>query len=282
MKSSTLYHKNCFDVFPSIPGGSIDLLLVDLPYGTTNNPWDSILPLPSLWTHYKRIVKENGAMVFTAAPPFDKVLACSNLEDFKYEWIWHKNKATGFLNANLQPLRAHENVLVFYRKQPTYNPQITSGHVPMNSVYATNPKPFEQRNYNEATQLANTDERTTRQPRSVIDIKVHDNISKKFHPTQKPVALMEYFIRTYTNEGDVVMDHVMGSGSTCVAAKALNRYYIGVEKEDKYFNYANNWINETVPGSSLWKTGNDLVDNKVNVKIATASRGTLDTLFERS
>lgn len=276
---SKLYHANCFDIFPQIADGSVDLLLVDLPYGTTNNPWDSVLPLDKLWEQYNRIVKVDGAMIFTAAPPFDKVLAISNLDHFKYEWIWHKNKATGFLNANRQPLRAHETVLVFYRQQPTYNPQVTSGHVSMNPVYANGPeKPFEQRNYNQADQLANTDGRTTRQPRSVIDFKVHDNINpNKIHPTQKPLALMEYFIRTYSNEGDVVMDNTMGAGTTCVAAKGLSRNYIGIELEEKYYKHACAWIDAVEEGSLNYKNANDLVNVDINVP---EKRSTLTSLFE--
>ena len=259
--TDTIFNADCFDILPTIPTGSVDMLLVDLPYGATRNPWDSILPLDQLWLHYNRIVKEDGAMVFTSAAPFDKLLATSNLECFRYEWIWHKNKASGHLNAKKMPLRAHETILVFYRKAPTYNPQITIGHKPMNNVYGKQVIKGEPRNYNHAHQVANTTRRTTRLPRDVLNIRVHDNIkSDKIHPTQKPLALMEYFIRTYTNEGDTVLDNTMGVGTTCVAAKSLNRRFIGIEKDAHYYQHASDWLNSTISGSALSKTTNDLLN----------------------
>lgn len=249
MVKDVLLYGDCLKVMSSLPGGCVDMLLVDLPYGTTKNPWDSIIPLNELWEHYNRIVKVNGAMVFTAAQPFDKILAASNIDNFRYEWIWHKNRATGHLNSKKMPLRAHENVLVFYRKQPTYNPQVTTGHAPMNIVRAKSIEQKEQRNYNHADQVENTDKRTHRLPRSVLDIRVHDNIKKdKFHPTQKPIELMAYMIKTYTNEGDIVLDNTMGSGTTCAAAKMLNRHYIGIEFEKKYYDFATARVENAASG----------------------------------
>jgi len=236
---SKLILGDCLEEMKNLPDNCIDMVLADLPYGTTQNLWDSIIPLDLLWEQYNRIVKINGAMVFTAAPPFDKILAVSNIKNFKYEWIWHKNKATGHLNSKKMPLRAHENVLVFYRKQPTYNPQITSGNKPANIVYEKIHEHSEQRNYNHADRHNYSKGKTTRQPRSVLNIKILDNIKKeKFHPTQKPIELMAYMIKTYTNENDIVLDNTMGSGTTCAAAKALGRRYIGIELKEEYYNFA--------------------------------------------
>lgn len=240
----------CIEEMSKLPDGCVDMVLVDLPYGTTVNKWDSVIPLDKLWEQYLRVTKPNGAMVFTAAQPFDKILGASNIADYRYEWIWHKNKATGHLNAKKMPLRAHENVLVFYRSQPTYNAQVTTGHAPMNTVRDKELLVGEVRNYNHANQMANDDRRTTRQPRSVLNIRAHDNIkADKFHPTQKPIELMAYMIKTYTNEGDLVLDNTMGSGTTCAAAKALGRRYIGIEIDQDYFEFAQNRVENTEVGS---------------------------------
>lgn len=244
-----LIHGECIEEMSKLDNHCVDMVCCDLPYGTTKNPWDIIIPFEPLWEQYNRIVKPNGALVFTTASPFDKMLAMSNFKNFRYEWIWHKNRATGHLNATKMPLRAHETVLVFYRKQPIYNPQFTTGHAPMNLVHEKDLPNLEQRNYNHANQKANYDRRTTRQPRSVLNVRVHDNIrSDKIHSTQKPIELMAYFIKTYTNEGDVVLDNVMGSGTTCAAARALRRKYIGIEKEEHYYNFAVDRVNNIKEG----------------------------------
>ena len=212
----------------SIPNKSIDAIICDLPYGTTSNKWDSIIPLDLLWNQYKRICK--GAIVLTAQTPFDKVLGTSNLKMLKYEWIWVKENGTGFLNAKKAPLKNHENVLVFYEKQPTYNPQMRIGF-----------KPYTQKagrassNYRPQIGHIVTENNGDRYPLSVIEFKRDKD---KIHPTQKPVALMEYLIKTYTNEGETVLDNCMGSGTTGVACKNLNRKFIGIEQDANYFEIA--------------------------------------------
>lgn len=235
--NQTLWLGNCLNMMQFIPDASVDLVLCDLPYGTTRNKWDSVLPLEQLWLHYKRICK--GAIVLTAQTPFDKVLGMSNLDMLRYEWIWEKTNATGHLNANKAPLKAHENVLVFYDGLPTYNPIKTTGH-PRKT--ATKRKDITS-NYG----LQSFDEvvydSTERYPRSVL-VFPSDKQKEKLHPTQKPVALMEYFIKTYTNEGDTVLDNCMGSGTTGVACVNTNRNFIGIELSDHYFKIAEHRIAE--------------------------------------
>jgi site-specific DNA-methyltransferase (adenine-specific) len=241
-----LYRGECIEIMSTLPDGCVDMVFADLPYGTTQNSWDSLIPFDKLWEAYTRVVKEDGAIVLTAQPPFDKVLACSNLKDFRYEWIWEKNKATGHLNAKKMPMKAHENVLVFYRKLPTYNPQKTVGHKPMNAVLPRDhiPEPDKKRNYNHVDKrLGNVGGGTDRYPRDVLYFPVINNDDPlKFHPTQKPVSLIEYFIKTYSNPGDTILDNCMGSGSTCIACINTEREYIGIEFEEEYYNLAQQWI----------------------------------------
>jgi len=241
-----LFNGDCLEIIKTLSDKSIDMVFCDLPYGTTRNSWDSLIELDKLWNQYNRVVKDNGAVVLTAANPFDKVLAMSNLEYFKYDWIWEKNKGTGHLNAKKIPLKAHEYVLVFYRKMPTYNPQFTYGHKPMNAVKQKKniPKPDKLRNYGHVESLyGNPGGSTRRYPRSVIKIPVVNNDSSdKWHPTQKPVELAEYFIKTYSNEGDVILDNTMGSGSTGIACINTNRKFIGIEMNREYFDKSKKWI----------------------------------------
>lgn len=229
-----------------IDTNSIDMVFCDLPYGTTQNKWDAVIPFEDLWEAYNRIVKPNGAICLMGQAPFDKVLACSNLKDFRYEWIWEKNKATGHLNAKRMPMKCHENILIFYKKLPTYNPQKTEGHKPMNAVSPRSnlPEPKEKRNYNHVSErLGNPGGSTERYPRDVIQIPVVNNDNPdKIHPTEKPVALCAYFIKTYSNEGDLILDNCMGTGATGVAAILLNRRFIGIEKDKTYFDVAANRI----------------------------------------
>lgn len=216
---------DCFDILPQIPDNSVDLLFVDLPYGTTQANWDSVLPLDQLWEQYNRILKLNGAMLFTASQPFTTTLIFSNIDNYKYSWIWEKSKATNYLNAKKQPLRAYEEVVVFYRKQPVYNPQMTEGEA-----------------YNKGTALRLTDvygdqkavevkSDGLRYPRNVLYFKTAESEGKVIHPTQKPIALIEYMIKTYTNEGDVVLDNTAGSFSTAIAANNTGRHWICIEKD---------------------------------------------------
>ena len=230
-----IYNEDCLEGMRRIPDKSVDMILADLPYGTTRNKWDSIIPLDSLWEQYNRVIKDNGAIVLTAQTPFDKVLGVSNLKCLKYEWIWQKTEATGFLNAKKMPLKNHENVLVFYKKQPTYNPQFTVG-----KPYSYKKDGISSDNYGDSkgTDLIVND--GSRHPLTVQIFKK----DKGLHPTQKPVALFEYLIQTYTNENETVLDNVMGSGTTAIAAINTNRNYIGFEMDTNYFNLANQRIEQ--------------------------------------
>ena len=199
-----------------------------------------------MWLQLKRIVKSNGAIVIMAQTPFDKILGVSNIGMLRYEWIWFKNKGTGHLNAKKMPMKCHENILVFYDKLPTYNPQMTSGNNPMNMAIN---KPTSD-NYGKNKSTVNDAGTTKRYPRSVQQISVHNNdgsMGKKHHPTQKPAALMEYFIKTYTNENETVLDFAIGSGTTAVACINTHRNYIGIEKEQKYVDIANQRISQAQP-----------------------------------
>lgn len=218
-----LHQGDCLDVMPQIPDQSVDMILCDLPYGTTQNAWDSVIPFDELWAHYRRICR--GAIVLTAAQPFTTALITSNIADFKYCWVWKKSKPTGHLNAKKQPLRITEDVAVFYASQPTYNPQGTRPTDVM--VSRTN-----RGNYGKCSKT--TRQTVTGYPTTILDFATESG----GHPTQKPVALMEYLIRTYTNPGDVVMDNCMGSGTTGVAAMNTARGFIGIERDAKYFEIA--------------------------------------------
>lgn len=234
--SIQLMQGDCLELMKDIPDNSVDMVLCDLPYGTTQNKWDSVIDLQALWVEYARIGKENCAFVLTAQPPFDKALGCSNLAWLKYEWIWEKAKATGHLNAKKQPMKAHENILVFYGKQATYNPQKTVG-----KPYKGAGGGSKHDNYGDFDAVRDGSPDGSRYPRSVIQF-VHE--SKPVHPTQKPVALMEYLIRTYTNVGDTVLDNCMGSGTTGVACVNTGRNFIGMEMDVGYFETAKRRIEE--------------------------------------
>lgn len=223
---------DCLELMRDIPDGSVDMILCDLPYGTTQNKWDSVIPLQALWKEYVRIAA--GVIVLTAQTPFDKVLGASNICMLKYEWVWRKESGTGHLNANKAPLKDHENVLVFYQSQPTYNPQMRSGFKP----YVCKQGLTKSSNYGSQTGAVTKSE-GERYPLTVLEIK---RDREKLHPTQKPVSLMEYLIRTYTNEGDTVLDNCMGSGTTGVACIRTGRKFIGIEKDEKYFEIARNRI----------------------------------------
>jgi len=243
MADYSLMKGDCLELMKSLPGQSIDLILCDLPYGTTRNKWDSVLPLDLLWGEYRRICR--GAIVLTAQTPFDKVLGASNLGMLRYEWIWEKTEATGYLNAKRCPMKAHENVLVFYETLPTYNPQKTSGHV-RKKAKQVNAK--QSTNYGAHAEKPPYDS-TERYPRSVLTFST-DKRRLNLHPTQKPVALMEYMVRTYTNPGDTVLDNCMGSGTTGVACANTGRRFIGMEMDDKYFEIASKRIAEAYTGAS--------------------------------
>lgn len=241
MEINQTYFGDCLDIMKDIPDEYIDMILCDLPYGTTKCSWDSIIDLNNLWEQYKRIIKPNGAILLFAQTPFDKVLGASNLSMLRYEWIWEKTSASGHLNAKKMPMKAHENILVFYKHLPTYNPEKTQGHVRKISSAKNRAMCIERRNkkesyiYNkEYADKVNGYDSTERYPRSVIKFK-SDKQKLALHETQKPLALCEYLIKTYTNEGDVVLDNAAGSGTTGLAAKNLNRNFIMMENDPKFY-----------------------------------------------
>lgn len=223
---------DCLEVMKDIRDKSIDMILCDLPYGTTHCNWDTVIPFDRLWEQYCRIAKDNAAIVLFGAEPFASHLRLSNLQMYKYDWIWDKVKGTGFLNAKKQPMRNHEVICVFYKNQCTYNPQMTSGQ----RKVSYKRKGLQTDVYGQADKDYIYDS-ATRYPRS-IQVFSTDTQKCSLHPTQKPIALLEYLILTYTNEDDIVLDNCMGSGSTCVAAQNTNRKYIGIEKEESIFNNA--------------------------------------------
>lgn len=228
----SLLFGDCLERMKEIPDNSVDMVLTDPPYSTTKNKWDSIIPFEPMWEQLKRIIKPKGVIVLFAQTPFDKILGASNIDMLKYEWIWEKTTATGHLNAKKMPMKAHENILVFYDKLPTYNPQKTSGHKPANS-YTKHQD--DGSNYGKTKVGVSGGGQTDRYPRSVQVFKT-DKQKVSLHPTQKPVALLEYLINTYSNEGSTVLDFTFGSCSTGVAALNTKRKFIGVEMEEKYFD----------------------------------------------
>jgi site-specific DNA-methyltransferase (adenine-specific) len=220
-----LYEGDCFDYLPLLEDKSIDMILCDLPYGTTACKWDTPLPLEQLWIEYKRVIKDNGAIVLTASQPFTTTLIHSNINNFRYEWIWSKSNGGGFLNANRQPLKRHENILIFSKEQSVYNPLKTEG-IPYSCRRAA---------AGETTQDQTvagwvTENNGSRYPTTVLNFSNDIGL----HPTQKPVKLFEYLIKTYTNEHDLVLDNCAGSGTTGVACENLNRNSILMEQESEY------------------------------------------------
>lgn len=223
---------DCMQVMPLLEASSVDLVLCDLPYGTTQNKWDSVIPLPPLWTEYRRVC--TGAIVLTASQPFTSALVLSNPSAFRHDWVWEKNKASGHLNAKRRPMRSHEDILVFCEKAPLYSPQMSDGHEP--GHYAK--RAAQSSNYGAAasTEYGGS---TLRYPRTVLRFAVVNNDDpRKTHPTQKPVALMEYLILTYSNAGSVVLDNTMGSGTTGVACANTGRKFIGIEQDQHYYDTA--------------------------------------------
>ena len=244
MPKIELIQGDCLEKMHDIPDGSIDMILCDLPYGTTQNKWDSIIPFEPLWKAYKRIIKDNGAIVLTASQPFTSALISSNIANFKYDWCWKKPKGTGHLNAKKQPMRDKEEIAVFYRKQCIYNPQMTEGTPYKDKAGKDHSKNTSMTDSYGAYTNYREENTGFRYPKQVIEFGVVERGT--LHPTQKPVALFEYLIKTYTNEGDSVLDNCMGSGTTGVACVNLNRNFIGIEKDDKYFEIAEKRINENL------------------------------------
>ena len=233
MENIKLYKGDCLEVMDKLiaEGVKVDAIIADLPYGTTQNNWDSILPLDKLWVQYKRVLKPNGVIVLTGSEPFTSVLITSNLKDFKYNWIWKKSKATGFFDAKKRPLNDYATISVFYAKPPTYNPQMTVAE----KIYK---RGFVKRKksdcYGDEKDFVQRDS-GLRYPKRIIEIGNADTRGIE-HSTQKPVELMEYLIKTYTNEGDTVLDNTFGSCSTGIACLNTNRKFIGIEMYDNYFS----------------------------------------------
>lgn len=227
-----LFLGDCLEVMRDIPSSSVDMVMCDLPYGTTQNKWDSVIPLPPLWEAYRRVCK--GVVVLTASQPFTSVLVTSNSGAFKYAWVWEKGAATGHLNAKRMPMKLHEDVLVF--GEGPYNPQ---GLQPFNKTVTRG-----NNGTNFGVSGTENFQEWTNYPRSILRFPAE---GKAIHPTQKPTALMEYLIRTYTNEGMTVLDNTMGSGTTGVACVRSNRNFIGIERDPEYFKIAERRINEPVP-----------------------------------
>jgi site-specific DNA-methyltransferase (adenine-specific) len=247
-----LYHADCFDIMPKIESKSIDLILADLPYGTTESKWDSILPLGKLWTEYKRVLKPNGIVILTSSEPFTSVLNVSNLDWFKYDFIWNKLNATGHLNAKARPLKQHENISIFSEGSATstsltmcYNPQglFDVDITKVNFETETTGKRQSRAKGKEWKQTKSG------YPKTILNF-AYDK--EKFHPTQKPVELLKYLIKTYTNKGMTILDNTMGSGSTGVSAKMLQRNFIGIEKELNYFEIAQKRIDNTIIETSIF------------------------------
>lgn len=252
---NTIILSESIEAMKKIDDCSIDMVMCDLPYGTTACKWDTIIPLDKLWEQYNRICKQNAAMVFTAAQPFTTVLAYSNIENFRYEWIWEKPQGTNPMNAKIMPLKSHENILVFYRKKPTYNPQMWYS-TPYSGFSSDTKTIGEVYGSQKSKHRDNPD--GSRYPKTIIKHKQE----KGFHPTQKPVGLMEYLIKTYTNVGDIVVDNTMGSGTTGVACVNTDRKFIGIEMEKEYFDISVKRISEAQ--NSLSETEDSSSDSKGN------------------
>lgn len=226
-----VYLEDCLIGMQGIPDKSIDMILCDLPYGTTACKWDVIIPFDKLWEQYERIIKDNGAIVLTASQPFTTVLINSNIKRFKYCWVWDKKIGANFTLANIQPMKVHEDICVFGYNRIKYNPIKTIGAVNHGHKVKSNNTP----QFTRAIKMRpDTDLSGMKFPKSIIEFPKHSS-QQKLHPTEKPVTLFEYLIKTYTNEGETVLDNCMGSGTTAIACINTNRNYIGFEKEEKYF-----------------------------------------------
>ena len=244
MKLNKIYNGDCLKVMKDIDDKSIDMILCDLPYGTTACKWDTVIPFEPLWEQYKRIIKDNGAIVLTASQPFTSALVMSNPDWYKHHWIWIKEKGTGFQVAKYRPMMKTEDIIMFSKKSALYNPQMVLRDKPLKYRYPTvqsrsNPLV----SYSDKVVVA-----TYKYPENIINIKTERGL----HPTQKPVALFEYLIKTYTNEGDLVLDNCIGSGTTGVACKRINRNFIGIEQDKEYCKIAEARIKATIVDNKLF------------------------------
>ena len=233
---------DCLEEMQNIPDGSVDMILCDLPYGTTACKWDSVIPFAPLWEQYERIIKDDGAIVLFGSEPFSSRLRLSNIKFYRYDWVWDKvNLYTGSLLANKRPLKRHENIMVFYKKQPVYNKQYRKGQPYSMTRNTKGVGEYASNTYQRVKTINNGNHN----PCSILEIEGGNKSEKGLHPTQKPVALMEYLIKTYTNPGDLVLNNCMGSGSTGVACVSTGRNFIGIELDEKYFNIAKERIDKS-------------------------------------
>lgn len=238
MSNYKLFNGDCLEVMQNIPDKSIDMVLCDLPYGATNNQWDKIIPFELLWQAYNRIIKDNGCIALFGNQPFTSHLVISNEKYFRYSLVWVKNKFSDFLNAKRKPIKVNEDICIFYKKQPTYNPQYT--YAEPYTRWNTQNAVDKQTNYGKhKSNVAKSDGK--RLPLTVLNF---NRVERPLHPTQKPVDLLEWLIKTYTNENEIVLDNCMGSGSTGVACLNTNRKFIGIELDEKYFNIAQKRLKE--------------------------------------
>lgn len=246
MDINKTYLGDCLEVMKTIPDKSIDMVLCDLPYGTTRILWDKIIPYDQLWLNYERVIKDTGAILLFSSQPFTTDLINSNRKLFRYEIIWNKLHGTDFQLANKKPMKSHENILVFYKSLPTYNPQKSKRDSPINTNnWKQNKRNKEHNNFSCHENFKGI--YSEKFPTTIIEYSMVNkecNNSKRLHPTQKPVALLEYLIKTYSNEGDLVLDNAMGSGSTIIAAINTKRNWIGIEKDERIFKIADDRINK--------------------------------------
>ena len=239
----TLGHGDCLELMKTIPSGSVDMVLTDPPYGTTACKWDSVIPFEPMWAELKRIIKPNGAIVLFGSEPFSSALRMSNIKQYKYDWVWEKSHATGHLNAKKQPMRNNEVISVFYGKQCFYNPQLIEKNYVDKRIKSGN---CETQTLGAYRQVSRSIPFNMGYPKSILKFNSPFKGGEAgLHPTQKPVALLEYLIKTYTKENETVLDFTMGSGSTGVAAKNLNRKFIGIELDQNYFEIAKKRIQES-------------------------------------
>ena len=231
--TNNIYLGDCLDIMPFIEDKSIDMILCDLPYGSTKNRWDAIIPFDELWKNYNRIIKDNGAIILFGNNPFSAMLIMSNLKMFRYSMVWEKNKFSDFLNAKRKPMKIHEDLLVFYKKLPVYNPQYW--YAEPYKRWNTQKAVDKQTNYGNHKMNVAESKDGKRFPTTVLKF---DRIERPEHPTQKPIELLEWLIKAYTNKNEIVLDNTMGVGSTCVACKITERQFIGIEQVSKYFKIA--------------------------------------------
>jgi site-specific DNA-methyltransferase (adenine-specific) len=230
IRNGVWWQGDCLEVMKRIPDGSVDMILCDLPYGTTQNKWDNVIPFEPLWREYWRVAKPRAAVVLTASQPFTSALVMSQVDNFKYDWTWNKVQPTGHLNAKRMPMRTCESVAVFYREQCVYNPQLGVGA----EIKRTKSTGAQTTNYGDFESLGKNSDKT-RQPTTLLTISSGKSPhNRTIHPTQKPVALFEYLIRTYTNPGDVVLDNCAGSGTTAIACENTGRHWVCIEQDAEY------------------------------------------------